>query len=119
MSTADDFMSELRTLGYEPRLHRDHVVFDFAVKTGSWDGRGVQLGVLVPPNWPESGPHWIHVRSRIDGGNSNPSPLGTEWVKWSRPFPDGDWRRSDKSVRTWIGHVHAVFATITQTPTDG
>lgn len=119
MSTVEGFMAALSALGYDPRLDRGHVVFAFAVRTGSWEGRTVDLGVLVPPSWPEAGPHWIHVRPRIDGGNPNPSPLGEEWVKWSRPFPDGDWRRSDKSVRTWIGHVHAVFATIVQAPFDG
>lgn len=105
-----DFIDQLRKLGYEPEIVNNHVVFDFTVQTGPCDGETIRVGVDVPRNWPASAPHWVHVSPPMtDGGNVHQSEIGSDWRKWSRPYQDQAWRRSDRTVRTYIGHIHRVF----------
>lgn len=119
MTTQDAFVRDLKALGYEAEIQRGHVTFDFEIRNGPRHGETVRLGVMVPDNWPESTPHWIHASPPMDGGNTHRSPIGDRWVKWSRPFPDEPWRRSDKTVQTYLSHVQAVFAEIAvEAPAD-
>ncbi len=116
----DAFIAGLKELGYLPETlldKADHVVIDYTVESGKFQGRKVRLGFIVPPDFPVTAPGGPHVNPRIHPLNPNgPHPaghvhasdvfqtaLGGEWQYWSRPF--SDWGKTKKLVATYLSHV--------------
>jgi hypothetical protein len=116
------FIQGLVALGYQPgALSRmsDHIAIDYVVESGRFAGKRVQLGFIVPVDFPlsaPSGPHVSpHIHPIIAGGEhptggihqSQAAPfqdaLGGNWQYWSRPFPR--WHTSKKTVAAYMAHI--------------
>ena len=37
------------------------------------------------------------------------SRFGSGWEYWSRPYPTGEWPRSEKSARVYMAYVRQLF----------
>lgn len=116
------FIEGLRKLGHEPSAlagKPDHLIFDYTVESGKFQGRKVKLGIIVPADFPMTPPGGIHVTPEIhpiktDGVHplgavhkSHAQPFeagaGGSWQYWSRPFPD--WPGSKRTVAAYMSHV--------------
>lgn len=113
------FVDGLRQLGYQPAVltdRPDHVVIDYEVETGRFAARKVQLGFVVPPDFPLTAPSGPHVSPHIHPvgkGGQHPDgavhdsvftqALGGEWQYWSRPFPD--WGNCRRTVAAYMSHI--------------
>lgn len=94
-----------------------HLYVDYVVLSGSKAGTKVQIGLIVPQDFPETppgGPHVSpHVLPIMSGGNHphgaiHESPtfsqaLGRPWQYWSRPFLD--WGAGRKTVAAYLSHI--------------
>lgn len=82
---------KIRGLPFSTRLVNNLtavVVQSYAVQRGPFAGRAVELGVILPADYPSTAPNGIHTRraeeisSKV--GNPQNSELGPEWMRWSR-----------------------------------
>jgi hypothetical protein len=124
----DDFMAQLRALGYEPELRpNEFVLFDYEVEVGKHVGEPVKIGLQVPADWPMSPPSGPFVSPRLlplnpSSGRGRPwdavhaahgrgldDPEGV-WEYWSRPLTA--WPRTDHSVKAYLRHLRTLFAEI-------
>ena len=102
-------------LGYTVQEQDDiKVAFEYEVPVGRNIGKKLQLGFEVrndyPMNCPQ-GPHFksIGLENWVEPPNNiNPSPFGSGWRYWSRPFPD--WNRTDRKVKTYLAHIKNLMA---------
>jgi hypothetical protein len=113
--SVEAFLAGLVQLGYAPVVvadKPDHVTFEYVVESGRFAGRKVQLGIVVPvdfPATPPGGPHvspHIHALGQPGGhpaGAVHASTFGSESQYWSRPFPG--WAQSKRTVATYMSHV--------------
>ena len=118
----DGFLRGLTALGYSPTGlsgKPDHIVFDYAVATGSHAGKIVRLGLVVPadfPLTPPGGPHvsplihpfspnGAHPSGHIHESHSQPfrEGAGGLWQYWSRPFTE--WGQNKKTVAAYMSHI--------------
>jgi hypothetical protein len=116
------FMEGLRKLGFQPSTIKDRddcVVFDYMVESGRFATKQVRLGLIVPPDFPNSTPTGPHVSPCIHPfatGGTHPtggihqqhsvpfeSGAGGKWQYWSRPFPG--WAQEKKTVSVYMGHI--------------
>ena len=106
----EEFVRQLRDLGFEVQVVQGLAVFPYAVPVGSRAGEQVQLGLAIPPDFPASPPPGPHVSPRLGHpqGAVSDSLLGVDWEYWSRPFPD--WPRTERSVRAYMVHVRTLFS---------
>lgn len=119
---APSFVAGLRDLGYQPTTlpnNPNHVVIDYQVESGTYAGRNIQHGFIVPPTFPIDPPSGIHIAAWIHpekSGGEHPTggihraaaavfqqALGGAWQYWSRP--PKDWPISKKDVQTYMVHV--------------
>jgi hypothetical protein len=121
----DAFIAGLKEAGYNPDIvpgKPDHVAFAYEVPTGKYAGRGVNIGLVVPPDFPITPPGGIHISSLIHpnkGGGDHPtggvhdSPfqghLSQSWQYWSRPFHE--WGKTKKTVAAYLGHLWKLWDT--------
>jgi hypothetical protein len=124
----DDFLAQLRALGYEPELRsNEFVLVDYEVEVGKHIGEQVKIGLQVPADWPISPPSGPFVSPRLlplnpSNGRGRPwdavhaahgrgldDPAGV-WEYWSRPFTA--WPRTDRSVKAYLRHLRTLFAEI-------
>jgi hypothetical protein len=122
------FVEGLRMLGYNPQLlpgKVDHVVFDYPVEVGPFNGQKVRVGLIIPndfPNIPPSGPHVSPRIHPIHAQNDIPHPrggvhlsaefekgAGGEWQYWSRPC--SDWGQRKRTVAAYMAHVWRLWET--------
>ena len=58
---AEDFVGQLKELGYEPELLApDKVAFPYVIPCGKFADQKIRLGFVIPPDFdltPPSGPH--------------------------------------------------------------
>jgi hypothetical protein len=118
----DCFLAGLRELGFEPAAVpglSDHIVFNYAVPSGSMCGRQVKLGFIVPADFPLSLPTGLHVSPHIHplSPDSRPHPTGAiheahsvpfraaggDWQYWSRPCPRPV--GNNKPVAAYMRHI--------------
>lgn len=115
-----DFLNELKALGYDAReIAPGRVVFAYAVESGRFAGRQIQLGFDVPGDWNLNPPSGPHVSPRLlphQSGGTHPSGgihesqhFGADWQYWSRPL--SHWQQSTKDVRAVMAHVRHLFDT--------
>ena len=127
MPGVEDFASQLRTLGYEPEIKGDFVLFDYQVPVGARRDQVVRLGLRIPPDWPSNPPTGPYVSPRLlpidtSTGKGRPwdsvheaSAQGMEdpngdWQYWSRPFPaTPGWAATVRTVKTYLGHIKTLF----------
>lgn len=102
-------MAELKKLGYEPKeLDGNAVIFPYVIENGPRAGIEIELGFIVPPNFPLEPPHGPCYRpgflraSGLSGVHPGHS-IGPAWDHWSRTF--NGWARSDRTVRAYMRHI--------------
>lgn len=115
------FISGLTELAYEPAAldgRPDHITIAYQVQTGRFAGTQVQLGFIVPGDFPNTPPSGPHVSPRI--WPINPSApahperahesesFGPDWQYWSRPVRD--WARN-RSVAAYMSHIWNLWHT--------
>lgn len=137
MSDVQTFKAQLEELGYEIEVLTGNavksgevLVFEYEVELGPLAGETVKLGLKPPPDFPLSPPGGPLVSPRIlpinqDGSLGHPrgavhmaetgglrDPEG-KWEYWSRPYPNPPgWNTSTRDVRSYLGHVRTLFATL-------
>ncbi len=112
MSGAETFAEEARSLGLsDVAVEGTWVKFDLAIPVGRFGGETRRIAAEVPPDFPLNPPPGPHVSppTTHPAGAVHASPLGTEWVYWSRPAQG--WA-ADRSVKAWLRHVRSLFAQV-------
>jgi hypothetical protein len=123
---AQDFIQELRALGYEvddspvPQLQDTTVVrFSFRIPLGTSAGEDITLGFIVPPDYPMTcpsgpymSPHVIPLNTSTTeppyGGISDASGnFGQGWQYWSRPY--NGWAQGGRDARAYMHHIKHLF----------
>lgn len=108
-----DFLTEVTETHADATVaDGDLVVFHYEVPVGGRVGERIRLALARVPDWPLSCPPGPHVSPRLGhpAGNVHASPLGPDWEYWSRPFPG--WATSERTFRTYMAHVRALFAAL-------
>lgn len=117
-----DFVQQLQALGYHVQEPvSNFLVIEFEVPVGRFIGQKVSMAFQVTDTFPMSPPPGPHIKPCLlpttGGGGCHPygaihgSPLGGDWQYWSRPFTN-HWNTTDRSVKTYLGHIKNLFATI-------
>ena len=119
----NDFVAELRQLGYEPTdLGDTRVSFRYAIPTGARTGQSITMGFTVPGDYPLSCPGGPVLNPRILQINPDASaghPLGAvhqapefgdEWESLSRPYHG--WLQSQRTAAAYLAHVAHLFEAI-------
>lgn len=104
-----EFARQARALGLaEITGHDEWVTFDLDVPAGVHAGTTVRIAAQVPVDFPDTPPPGPHVSPPLThpAGGVHASPLGTEYMYWSRPAQR--WA-ADRSVRAWVRHVRSLF----------
>jgi hypothetical protein len=115
------FIEELKALGYEVvDLGDDKIYFPYKILSGRFSNQDIQLGFIVPSDFPVSpptGPHispWLlpkntQVQVHPQGGIHDSPSFGAEWQYWSRPL--NHWTQTDRTARDVMAHVRHLFDT--------
>jgi len=106
---AAGFLAALTAHGYTVAVRDGYAIFSYTVEVGLWAGEQVQIGLLIPGDWPLSPPPGPHVSPRLShpGVAVHASPLGSGWEYWSRPA--SHWA-SDRSMRAYLRHLRTLFS---------
>lgn len=117
------FAAELRRAGYEVVELRDHhLKFPYVVNVGKLAGMRVELGFVVPqdfPMTPPSGPHinkllhpncsgGEHPTGGIHSSSKHSEHFSSGWQYWSRPYKD--WATSKRNVACYMAFIHQLWA---------
>jgi hypothetical protein len=119
------FAAQLRASGYKEvsELPDNNVKFSYKVTTGRFSGLEVELGFVVPVNFPENPPTGPHVHKEIhphQSGGQHPTGgvhpsaghsqhFGAEWQYWSRPYPN--WSQGKRDTARYMAFIHGLWAT--------
>ncbi|WP_419857163.1 hypothetical protein [Candidatus Palauibacter irciniicola] len=117
------FAQELREAGTEvEELGDEHIMIPrYHVLDGKCKGLRVDIGIVVPPDFPLSPPGGPHVHQLIHPNNPNgPHPSGhvhaskdhsvhfkDRWQYWSRPFPN--WKSGARNAVRYMEYVQALW----------
>ncbi len=106
---ASDLFAQLKELGHDVTVNGQYAVFAFTVPIGSRIGEVVHLALFAPVDYPLSAPSGPHVSPAIQhpGGATQGSPLGPDWIYWSRPF--ANWPQSSRDAKAYMSHVRRLF----------
>lgn len=123
---AEDFVQELRDLGYQvdgsplPQLPDSIVVrFPMQIPLGAHAGERIMLGFIVPTDYPmtcPSGPYMSPHVLPVNTGTSEPprggildaeGAFGAGWQYWSRPYQG--WATSERSAKAYMRHIKHLF----------
>lgn len=110
-----DLRDALQAAGYDAAIDGEFVTFPYVVPVGPHAGTTVTIG-LSAPDFPINPPGGVHVRPRIQHPGDNAhhaSPLGPDWIYWSRPYPD--WARSARDVDDYLAYVRKLFSQFIET----
>ncbi|PKQ19344.1 MAG: hypothetical protein CVT66_10600 [Actinobacteria bacterium HGW-Actinobacteria-6] len=117
----DDFITQLRELGYDPAVGpKNFVSFNYEILIGPLRGKQIGLGFQDPSQFPLNPPGGPCVSPRLlplRGGSAPPlegvhaidpavDPSG-EWEYWSRPFHG--WDKTSRRVTDYLAHVNTLF----------
>ena len=104
------FVTDMREVGFNPRIETDLVVYAVVPIDGGFAGQAVQTGVGLNElsSWPQVPPHWVHFPTGVclPGSNFQPSPKDG-WQMHSRQI-DG-WGDAESGIG-WASHVRAVLS---------
>ena len=108
-----DLRDALQAAGHEATITGEFVTFPFVIPVGAHIGTTVTVG-LAAPDFPVNPPGGVHVRPRLahPGDNAHhASPLGADWIYWSRPYPD--WPQSSRGISDYLAHLRKLFSQFT------
>jgi hypothetical protein len=125
MTGVEDFIRQLRELGYAPVTPEPgFVAFGYEIEVGSLAGEMIELGLKPTDNLTIAPPGGILVRPHLlplnpDGSRGHPygavhlaatgGVTDPSWQYWSRPHPN--WAATDRTVKAYMqGHVRNLFA---------
>lgn len=116
------FSAGLRRLGYSPRSlpnRADHLIFGYVVESGRFKGTAVQIGLIVPVDFPVNPPTGPYVSPEIHPINTDgehprgrvhkqqalvfDTEAGGSWQYWSRPYPG--WNSGRDPVAKYLSHI--------------
>jgi hypothetical protein len=105
-----NFARQARGLGLNNVVHNgdEWVYFDLVIPAGSHQGETVRIAAAVPPDFPDNPPAGPNISPPYThpAGGVHASPLGGDYMYWSRPVQQ--WQ-ADRSVRAWVRHVRSLF----------
>lgn len=110
MTGPDEFSRQAAALGLDGVRQEGHrVFFTIELPAGQYAGQSREICAEVPTDFPLTPPPGPHVRPATvhPAGAVQASPVGDDWIYWSRPAPN--WA-TDRSVRAWVRHVRSLFA---------
>ncbi len=105
-----DLRDAVRGAGYDATITGDFVTFPYVIPVGARVGTTITVG-LTAPDFPINPPGGVHIRPRIQHPGDNAhhtSPLGPDWIYWSRPYPD--WPQSARDISDYLAHLRRLFA---------
>jgi len=118
------FAAQLREAGYEvAELPDHHVKFPYTVRTGKHAGLELEMGFVVPEDFPLNPPHGPHINQMLHplkGGGTHPTGgihdssahskhFGNGWQHWSRPFEN--WAAEKRNAARYMAFIHHLWAT--------
>lgn len=118
------FASQLRDAGYElTELPDHHVQFPYTVLTGKHAGLTIEMGFVVPEDFPLTPPHGPHINKMLHplkSGGCHPSGgihnsaghskhFGHGWQHWSRPIEK--WTAERRTAVRYMAFIHHLWAT--------
>lgn len=123
----DIFKKQLMEMGFEPKERgNDCLSFSYKILCGKEEGRIIELGLHIPPQFPDippSGPHITpHLLPLNTNGGSHPlggvhssqnrhrDAFNATWQYWSRPF--NGWASTDRSVKAYLRHINHLMDTL-------
>ncbi len=117
------FAEQLRAAGMRVgELGDEHVMIPgYRVPDGKFEGLVVDIGIVVPSDFPLSPPSGPHVHKLIHANRSDgPHPrghihrsakhskhFGDGWQYWSRPHPN--WTSGARNAIRYMEHVRALW----------
>ena len=110
-----DLRDALIAAGHAATINGAFVTFAYEVPIGAHAGETVMIA-LQGPDFPINPPGGVHVSPRLQHPGDNAhhaSPLGEDWIYWSRPYPD--WAQSSRSVSDYLAHIRKLFSQFTAT----
>ena len=117
------FATQLRAAGYDViELPNHHVKFPYAVNMGKYLGLKLEIGFVVPKDFPMTPPSGPHIGKLLhpnqSGGNHptggiHPSPqhsryFGPNWQYWSRPHRK--WASGKRNAVRYMAFIHGLWA---------
>ncbi|MFN0279337.1 MAG: hypothetical protein ACKVRN_12140 [Pyrinomonadaceae bacterium] len=118
---AERLKSDLEALGFKVTISNGSdsqpyvVVGGFEIPTGRFGGRVIDLGIMAVANYPQGVASAIQVnadpqlfeKTDSESGvrNIQDSPLGPEWLYWSKNF---NWD-GEKTTRRLISQINRIF----------
>jgi hypothetical protein len=109
MPGPEEFAQRMRDLDVTVEQRGPLVIVQVEVPLGSNAGV-VAVGADPPADFPRVPPHWVHLPASIElpGGSRQPSELGADWSKWSRPHKR--WSGGSTAAQQWLAHARALLA---------
>jgi hypothetical protein len=117
----DRLIADLNAAGHhevekaEAGGHTYVIIRNYTVMLGQFDGRLIDLGILVPPDYPRTMSAAVHVRANpqlIEKDQTVPnvrnitdSALGVEWRYWSKNF---SWTE-ERTTRRLLTQINEIF----------
>lgn len=117
------FAAQLRAEGYDvTELPDNHVQFPYIVDVGKHVGLELQMGFVVPEDFPMTPPHGPHISKRLhpnkSGGNhpgggihdssGHSKHFGPDWQHWSRPHPK--WAEGPRNAARYMAFIRTLWA---------
>jgi len=117
----DRLSEDLALLGFKAEQFEDPqknifvIVHGYLIELGRFAGRVIDLGLLVPSNYPQGVGSCIHVKSSphlLDVSDTVPnvrnvtaSSIGSDWRYWSKNF---GWN-GERSTRRLMSQINEIF----------
>lgn len=119
------FAEQLKNCGYNTEeLGDDHVKFPYTVEVGKCAGMEMEMGFVVPEDFPLTPPHGPHLSIKIhpEGGGGREHPtggihsssgrhkhFGDDWQHWSRPHPN--WTDGNRDAARYMAFIRSLWDT--------
>lgn len=113
----NDFIEQLRALGYKiETVEGARITLDYLIPLGKFLGEQIKLGFEVSDDFPLSTPSGPHINRHFHAlkpggehptGGIHPSPFGSEWQYWSRPFHE--WNKTNHTVAEYMAFIRWLF----------
>lgn len=120
MTGKEKFIAGLVELGI---LYEDHggekISFPYNITDGTFAGKEVRIGIVVPANFDIEPPHGPHVQPRLLPTNSSSSDhkvrvhdseFGQEWMQLSRPHQH--WAKTKRTVEIYYHYAGWLLNTL-------
>tara|TARA_R110000787_G_scaffold209044_1_gene319103 strand:+ start:5455 stop:6084 length:630 start_codon:yes stop_codon:yes gene_type:complete len=114
------FAVQLRAAGFDVvELPDNHIKFPYTVSVGNHSGLEVEMGFIIPADFPLTPPTGPHIGKKlhvIKSGGTHPtggihdSPkFGDGWQYWSRPHPK--WKGENCNAVRYMSFINNLWAT--------